>query len=244
MATLSERAPAAERATTSVLVVEDEETIAEFLRIGLSYEGFQVAIAPDGSAALGQLESWPYELLILDTMLPDVDGFDVCRRIRERGNEIPIIMLTARTETPDRIAGLNLGADDYITKPFSFEELLARIRAVMRRRGTSREPKLLTAAGIVLDPEAHDVHVNGRELDLTPTEFALLELFLRQPRRVFTRETLLDRVWGFEYAGDTNVVEVHVSHLRRKLGDPAKRAIRTVYGVGYSLRTDDAEPVA
>jgi DNA-binding response OmpR family regulator len=243
MATLAARDPSP-RDATSVLVVEDERTIAEFLRIGLSYEGFRVELAVDGSAALHQLEGWPYELVILDTMLPDVDGFDVCRRLREQGNDIPIIMLTARTETPDRIAGLNLGADDYVTKPFSFEELLARIRAVLRRRGNGREPTVFSAGPITLDVDAHEVHVDGQPLELTPTEFAVLELLLRHPRRVFTRETLLDRIWGFEFAGDTNVVEVHVSHLRRKLGDPAKRLIRTVYGIGYSLRTDDVEAIS
>jgi len=177
-------------------------------------------------------------------MLPGLDGFDVCRQLRESGYDVPIIMLTARKEVPDRVMGLNLGADDYLTKPFSFDELLARIRAVLRRRGQASEPSAMHALDLTLKPETHEAYRNDAPLDLTPTEFALLELFMRNPRQVFTRETLLNRVWGYDYVGDTNVVDVHVGHLRDKIGDSERRLIHTVYGVGYSFRPDHAQRLA
>jgi DNA-binding response OmpR family regulator len=220
-----------------ILVIEDEPTIIEFLRTGLRYEGAEVLVAEDGQTGLQMASDEGLDLVILDVMLPDLDGFEVCRRLRARGSTIPIIMLTARRELSDRVAGLDAGADDYLTKPFSFEELLARMRAVLRRSGRAPEPELLSVGSLSLDPDAHEARRGGELLELTPTEFALLELFLRHPRRVFTRETLLNRVWGFEYAGDTNVVDVHVSHLRAKLG-AARSLLHTVYGVGYSLRPE------
>lgn len=224
-----------------VLVIEDEPTIIEFLRVGMTYEHYEVEVAEDGSSGLALAQQRDFDLIILDVMLPRLDGFDVCRRLRESGYDVPIVMLTARKEVPDRVAGLNLGADDYLTKPFSFDELLARIGAVLRRRGQSIEPPVLRALGLTLKSETHEAYQNDRQLDLTPLEFALLELFMRQPRRVFTRETLLNRVWGYDYVGDTNVVDVHVGHLRDKIGDHERRLIRTVYGVGYSFRPDHAE---
>jgi DNA-binding response OmpR family regulator len=217
----------------------DEPTIIEFLRTGLSYEGFRAVTATDGRTDLRLASEQEFALVILDLMLPDLDGFEVCRRLRARGREVPIIMLTARKEIPDKVAGLGLGADDYVTKPFSFEELLARIQAVLRRRGTVRESNVLSAAGLTLNPDTHEVYKGGEMLDLTPIEFALLELFMRHPRRVFTRETLLNRIWGFDHAGDTNVVDVHISHLRQKIGESSRRVIRTVYGLGYTFRPDD-----
>jgi DNA-binding response OmpR family regulator len=235
---------AADDRTLRALVIEDEPTIVEFLRVGLTYEHWKVDIAADGPTGLNMGKSGDFDLIILDLMLPGLDGFEVCRQLRESGYDVPIIMLTARKEVPDRVAGLNLGADDYLTKPFSFDELLARIRAVLRRHGQSAEPPILRAVDLVLKPETHEAYKNQRPLDLTPLEFGLLELFMGHPRRVFTRETLLNRVWGYDYVGDTNVVDVHVGHLRDKLGDEARRLIRTVYGVGYSFRPDDAEPMA
>jgi DNA-binding response OmpR family regulator len=224
-----------------VLVIEDEPTITEFLRVGLTYEHNQVEIAEDGLAGLALARQHSPDLIILDVMLPGLDGFAICRQLREAGDQVPIIMLTARKEVSDRVDGLNLGADDYLTKPFSFEELLARIRAVLRRRGQPAEPPVWRAANLALRPETHEAYQGGAPLELTPIEFALLELFLSHPRQVFTRETLLNRVWGYDYAGDTNVVDVHVGHLREKVGDHDRRLIRTVYGVGYSFRPDDAE---
>jgi DNA-binding response OmpR family regulator len=227
-----------------VLIIEDEQTIVEFLRVGLAYEGFQVEIARDGWSGLRLFNGQEFDLVVLDLMLPDLDGLEICKRLRSVNADVAIILLTARREIPDRIAGLNLGADDYVTKPFSFEELLARIRAVLRRRGRPQEQPVVAAAGIVLNSATYEVHKNGEPIDLTPKEFALLELFMRHPRRVFTRETLLNRIWGFDFAGDTNVVDVHVHNLREKIGDRAKRLIRTNYGLGYSFRPDDDESLA
>ncbi|MCS6827719.1 MAG: response regulator transcription factor [Caldilinea sp.] len=227
-----------------VLIIEDEQTIIEFLRVGLAYEGFQVEIACDGWSGLRLFNAQKFDLVILDLMLPDLNGLEICRRLRSANPDVAIILLTAKREIPDRIAGLNLGADDYVTKPFSFEELLARIRAVLRRRGRPQEQAIVTAADIMLNCATHEVHKNGEPIDLTPKEFALLELFMRHPRRVFTRETLLNRIWGFDFAGDTNVVDVHIHHLREKIGDRAKRLIRTNYGLGYSFRPDEDDPLA
>jgi len=222
-----------------VLVIEDEPTIIEFLRVGLSYEGWRVVVAADGRSGLNMAVDTSPDLVILDVLLPGLDGFEVCRRLRERGCSFPIIMLTARQDVPDRVHGLNLGADDYITKPFSFDELLARIQAVLRRRGSPIEPVVLHAAEITLNLESREVRRHGQWLELTPTEFALLELFLRNPRMVFTREIILARVWGFEHVGDHNVVDVHISNLREKLGDSDRRLIAAIYGVGYSFRPDE-----
>lgn len=227
-----------------ILVIEDEPTIVEFLRVGLTYEHCDVDIAQDGSSGLALAKQNNIDLIILDLMLPGLDGFEVCRQLRQAGNDVPIIMLTARKEVPDRVTGLNLGADDYLTKPFSFDELLARMHAVLRRRGKSNEQQVLRALDLTLTPETHEAYRNNMALALTPIEFALLELFMRNPRRVFTRETLLNRVWGYDYVGDTNAVDVHVGHLRDKIGDNERRLIRTVYGVGYSFRPDDAELLA
>ncbi len=222
-----------------ILIVEDEPTIIEFLRTGLAYEGYDVIIASDGNAGFNHATRTEFDLIILDIMLPDMDGFEICRRLRVRGNDTPIIMLTARREIADRVAGLDLGADDYVTKPFSFAELLARIRAVLRRRGNRAEPSKLQAAALTLDTETHQVTLEGEPIHLTPTEFALLELFMRHPRRVFTRETLLNRIWGYDFAGDTNVVDVHISHLREKINDKPPRLIRTIYGLGYAFHPED-----
>ncbi|MBA2693379.1 MAG: response regulator transcription factor [Rubrobacter sp.] len=230
-----------------VLVIEDEATITEFLRIGLSYEGFEVVSASEGWSGLRLATEEDFNLVILDLMLPDLDGFAICKRLREGGSEIPIIMLTARKEIPDRVAGLTMGADDYVTKPFSFEELLARIQAVLRRKGGGEEAEAIVSSGIAVNPDTHEAYRGKERIDLTRTEFAMLELMMSHPKRVFTRETLLNRIWGFDYPGDTNVVDVHISHLRRKLdavGVEARRVIRTVYGMGYTFRPKDPESPA
>ena len=223
-----------------VLVIEDEQTITEFLRVGLTYEHCEVTVAQDGPSGLALAHQQEFDLIILDLMLPGLDGFELCRQLREEKNDVPIIILTARKDVPDRVTGLNLGADDYITKPFSFDELLARIRAVLRRRGKSIEKPILHVLNLSLNPETHEAYRDGTLLDLSAIDFALLELFMQSPRRVFTRETLLNRVWGYDYVGDTNVVDVHVGHLRQAIGDGERNLIRTVYGVGYSFRPDDA----
>ncbi|RKY03792.1 MAG: DNA-binding response regulator [Spirochaetes bacterium] len=218
-----------------ILIIEDESTIADFLRIGLSYEGYKVVIAKDGKTALDYIKEKEFDLIILDIMLPDIDGFELCQKFRNRNLSIPIIMLTAKKEVSDRVKGLDIGADDYITKPFSFEELLARIRAQLRRSGRKVENTKLYAGDIVLDLETREVTKAGELIYLTPTEFSLLELFMKHPRRVFTRETLINRVLGYNYIGETNVIDVHVSHLRDKIGDRPPRLIRTHYGVGYAF---------
>ncbi len=226
--------------TLQVLVVEDEPAIVEFLRVGLRYEHYQVTVAEDGISGLALARAQEFDILILDVMLPGMDGFAICRQLREMGSQVPILMLTARKEVPDRVAGLKMGADDYLTKPFSFEELLARLQALLRRSGKPNGQTLLQAGELRLLPETHEAYQGTRPLDLSALDFALLELFLRHPRRVFTRETLLNRVWGYEYIGDTNVVDVHIAHLRKELGESGRRLIQTVYGVGYSFRPDDA----
>lgn len=227
-----------------MLLIEDEDTITEFLRIGLSYEGFEVVSASDGRSGLKLATEEEFELIILDLMLPDLDGFAICQRLREDGSETPIIMLTARKEIPDRVAGLTMGADDYVTKPFSFEELLARIQAVLRRKVPDGKTSEISSSGLAINPDTHEAYRGDERIDLTRTEFAMLELMMSHPRRVFTRETLLNRIWGFDYPGDTNVVDVHISHLRRKLnaaGIKARDVVRTVYGMGYTFRPDDSE---
>ena len=206
-----------------ILVVEDEAGIVEFLRAGLAYEGHEVTVALDGRTAIALAEEQTFDVALLDLMLPELEGREVCRALRE---------------TTDKIAGLDAGADDYLTKPFSFDELLARMRAVLRRRGQA-QPAVIQIGGLSIDLDAREALSEGAPLDLTPIEFSLLALFMRHPRRVFSRQTLVNRVWGFDYVGDTNAVDVHISNLRRKLGTTHRAWIRTVYGVGYCLRTDD-----
>ncbi len=224
-----------------ILVIEDEQTIAEFLDTGLKYEGYRVTVAKDGVTGLDYAREIDPDLIVLDIMLPDKDGFEVCSRIRRRGSDVPILMLTAKKEISDKVKGLDVGADDYITKPFSFEELLARIRALLRRSGRAVDSTELRVVDIVLNTETREVYKGSEKISLTPTEFSLLELFMRHPRRVFTRETLLNRIWGYDYAGDTNIVDVHISHLRDKIGDKPPRLIRTHYGVGYAFYPEEGK---
>ncbi len=223
----------------SILIIEDEPTIIEFLKTGLSYEGYQTIIAMEGKTGLRLIQEKRPDLIILDIMLPDIDGFEVCRRVRNQEIMTPILMLTAKKEITDRVTGLDLGADDYLTKPFSFQELLARIRALLRRAGHIAENKELCTGDIVLNPETREVFKGNVSISLTPTEFDLLRLFMKHPRRVFTRETLLNRIWGYDYIGDTNIVDVHISHLRDKIGDKPPRLIRTHYGVGYAFYPEE-----
>ncbi len=224
-----------------VLVVEDEQSIVEFLKIGLRYEGFDVFGVGSGGKCIDFLRDNKVDVVVLDVMLPDVDGFEVCRRLRTIGIAVPIIMLTAKKEVSDRVKGLNVGADDYLTKPFSFDELLARIRAVLRRVAISSEKIELSVAGIVLNLDTREVFANGRRIYLTPKEFALLEVLMRHPRKVFSREELLNSVFGYDYSGGTNIVDVHISHLRDKMGDKPPKLIKTHYGVGYAFHPEEDE---
>ncbi len=215
-----------------ILVVDDEPNITEFLRVGLGYEGYQVTTVADGREGLRRAEMESYDLVVLDVMLPGLDGFEVCKRLRAI-SDVPILMLTAKDEVADRVTGLDLGADDYLTKPFSFVELLARVRAILRRRGVGPMQAVLRAADVMLDREARSVQRAGHLVPLTGKEFDLLEFLMSHPRQVFRREVILDRVWGYDFAGDTNLVDVHIGHLRDKLDDRPARLIQTVRGVGY-----------
>ena len=224
----------------NILVIEDDPMIAEFLQTGLKYEGYSVTVCDAGKSGLEQALKRSFDLVVLDIMLPDWDGYEVCRRMRGLGLKMPILMLTVKKEVADRVKGLDSGADDYLTKPFSFDELLARIRALLRRSsGALPESKKLLAGSLSLDVDTREVSLNGKPIDLTPTEFALLELFMQHPHRAFTRETLLNRVLGYNYDGGTNIIDVHVNHLRKKLDDRPAHLIRTIYGVGYAFYPEE-----
>jgi DNA-binding response OmpR family regulator len=216
-----------------ILIVEDEPGIVDFLEMGLRQEGFEVHSEPDGLAGLRAFEASSPALVILDLMLPGLDGMELCRRIRAR-SRVPVIMLTARGDIESRVDGFGAGADDYVPKPFRFEELLARVRAVLRRAGEQRHSDELAFADLWLSTSSREVMRAGREIALTAREFDLLTLFLRQPRQVLSKDAILNRVWGADFYGDANVVEVYVRYLRRKLGDPP--LIHTLRGAGYVLR--------
>ena len=216
-----------------ILVVDDEPNIRNLLRVGLKYEGYSVAVAEDGPGALHLAARFRPHLVILDLMLPGLDGLDVAQRLRQ-DPDLLIIMLTARDQVPDRIAGLEAGGDDYMVKPFVFEELVARIRTVTRRRLPARGG-ILRAGPITLDQDRQVVTVGGSIVRLSLKEYDLLRLFMLNPRRVLTRQLILDRVWGFDFYGDENNVEVYVGYLRRKLGADARSLIETVRGLGYRL---------
>jgi two-component system, OmpR family, response regulator MprA len=220
-----------------LLVIDDDEQLLTALRRALAYEGYDVAVAPSGEEGLRLARDAPPDLVVLDVRLPGIDGLEVCRRLRA-GDDVPVLMLTARDEVADRVAGLDAGADDYLVKPFAVDELLARVRALLRRRtpGTGGELRL---ADLTLDPSTRAVRRGGRDLTLTPKEFDLLTLFLQHPRQVLTRELLFERVWGYDFEGQSNVLDVYVGHLRTKLeADGEPRLLHTVRGVGYVLRED------
>ena len=216
-----------------VLAVEDEEAILDFVEMGMRYEGFDVELAKDGPSALMAFARRRPDVVILDLNLPGLDGLEVCREIR-RKSDVPIIMLTARGEVDERVEGLDAGADDYLPKPFKFKELLARVRAVLRRK-MSHVERILNVGPLTLNRDTREVFLDGRLIQLTPREFDLLEVFMLHPRQVMTRDVLLDRVWGTDHLGDGNLIEVHVSALRDKLCDRERRLVRTVRGVGYAL---------
>jgi two-component system, OmpR family, response regulator MprA len=223
---------------TRVLVVDDDPKILSLLRRGLSYAGYTVGTAVDGEAALAAARDRPPDVVVLDVMLPGVDGLEVCRRLRLGDAALPILMLTARDRIPDRVAGLDAGADDYLVKPFDFDELLARLRALLRRARPA-EAEQLQFADLTLDTLTRDVRRAGQSLDLTTKEYELLEFLLHHPRQVLSRDTIFERVWGSDFLGGSNVIDVHVMRLREKLeagGQP--RLIQTMRGAGYSLREE------
>jgi two-component system response regulator MprA len=220
-----------------ILVVDDERAVRESLRRALELEGYEIELAEDGREALERLaaESQP-DVLVLDVLMPGVDGLEVCRRLRRAGSRLPVLMLTARDAVENRVAGLDAGADDYVTKPFALEELLARIRALLRRSGDGAG-EVLRFADLELHPGTREVRRGGELIELTRTEFSLLELFLRNPRQVLTRSIIFERVWGYDFGYGSNSLDVYVGYLRRKTeagGRP--RLIHTVRGVGYALR--------
>jgi DNA-binding response OmpR family regulator len=221
-------------ATPHVLVIDDERSIVDVIRIGLRLQGFKVDGVGTGLAGLEMAQHLHPDVVVLDVMLPELDGLSVCRRLRAV-SDVPIIMLTARDEVGDRILGLDSGADDYLIKPFSVGELAARVRALLRRR-QPLNGDLLRMGDLTLDHAAREVMVAGRKVTLTAREFDLLYLFMRHPRQVLTRDAILEGVWGYDYPGDDNIVDVYVRSLRAKLGDQPPRRIQTVRGVGYALK--------
>ena len=219
---------------TRVLLVDDDQKIISLLKRGLVYEGFEVYTAPDGEAGLVAAKKYQPHLVLLDIAMPDIDGFEVCRRLRLL-DDIAIIMLTARDDVADKVNALGLGADDYVPKPFSFDELVARMRAVLRRHLGSQE--LLSYADVELNQSTHEVHRNGQVMELTTREYDLLLMLMRHPRQVLTRDQILEQVWGYTAELETNVLEVHVGHLRQKLeANGGSRVIQTIRGVGYVLK--------
>src|SRR5437762_3447066 len=223
-----------------VLVVDDEEHITEFVAMGLTYNGFDVERAASGRSALDIVQSRRPDLIILDVMLPDLDGFEVARRIRQAegaGTQVPVIFLTARDATQDKVEGLRLGSDDYVTKPFSIEELIERVKAVLlRASGGGPGDHRLSYADLDLDEETRDVWRAGRLVELTPTEYKLLHYLLSNARRVLTRDQILEHVWDYTFAGNASVLETYISYLRHKVDADAAPLIHTVRGVGYTLR--------
>jgi two-component system response regulator MprA len=220
-----------------ILVIEDEQKIADFLRRGLTYEGFQVDVRLDGESGLKAARDNPPDLVILDVMLPGLDGLEVCRRLRA-GGSVLILMLTAKDSVADRVRGLDSGADDYLVKPFAFEELLARVRALLRRSRATEE-SILHFADLTLNVTTREVTRGAHKIDLTTKEFDLLHFFMRHPRQVLTRELIYDRIWGYDFNGESNILEVYMRYLRTKLeatGEP--RLLQTVRGVGYALREE------
>lgn len=219
-----------------ILLIEDDRAIVEFISLGLRYEGYEVTAALTGEQALRTVRDLRPDLIILDVMLPDRSGLDVLSALRESGLPVPVIIVSAQFEVTDRVEGLEAGADDYLTKPFRFEELLARIRAVMRRHGPSGTEEVLACGAVRLELASRQVTVDGKPTDVSGLEYQLLELLLANVGRVLTREVLMKRVWGFDWIGESNVLEAHVSKLRRLLGEHGPILIRTVRGVGYVLR--------
>ena len=222
---------------TRVLVVDDEPSITDLVATVLRYEGFEVDVAANGWDALRKAGAFGPDLVILDIMLPDHDGFEIHRRLRDRGLDVPVIFLTARDATEDKVRGLTLGGDDYVTKPFSLEELVARIRAVLRRTGgTATGSARLRFADLEMDEDSHEVRRGSTLIELRPTEYNLLRNLLLNPKRVLSKQQILDHVWHYEFGGESYVVETYISYLRKKIDAAEPHLIHTVRGVGYVLR--------
>src|SRR5581483_6129705 len=230
--------PMTEQPEARLLVVDDEPNILELLSASLRYAGFDVATAADGNEALRVANGYQPDLLLLDVMMPGLDGFEVVRRLRQDGRQMPVLFLTAKDATEDKITGLTLGGDDYVTKPFSLEEVIARVRAVLRRfaAAPAEQTARLSFADIELDDDSHEVWKDGELVALSPTEFKLLRYFLQNPARVLSKAQILDHVWHYDFGGDANVVESYVSYLRRKVDTTEPRLLHTIRGVGYVLR--------
>ena len=220
-----------------ILVVDDEPNIAELLSAALTLEGYEVGLAATGAEAIDQVRSFRPNLVMLDVMLPDFDGTEVCRRLRNQGEHVPIVFLTARDATQDKVEGLSMG-DDYVTKPFSIEELMARVGAILRRAGevAAADTSTLRFADLTMNVDTHEVWRDEQPVDLTATEFNLLRYLLENARRVISKSELLDNVWGFEFRGEPNIVETYISYLRKKIDDREPALIHTIRRVGYTLR--------
>jgi two-component system OmpR family response regulator len=229
-----DRAPEAK-----VLVVDDEPNITDLVATALRYDGFFVETAAAGAEALAKVESFGPDLVVLDVMLPDLDGFEVRRRLGERGADVPVLFLTARDATEDKVRGLSIGGDDYVTKPFSLEELVARVRAILRRAGSLGSASgLLRFEDLEMDEETYEVRRGARRIELTPTEYKLLRFMLVNPRRVLTKAQILDHVWNYDFGGDAAIVETYISYLRKKVDAEGPKLIHTVRGFGYALRAE------
>ncbi|HEY5026632.1 MAG TPA: response regulator transcription factor [Acidimicrobiales bacterium] len=224
------------RTLTKILVVDDEPYITDLLSAALRFEGFAVETVATGGDAMSMAERSHHDLVLLDVMLPDVDGTEVCRRMREQGNRTPVLFLTARDATEDKVGGLTAGGDDYVTKPFSLDELVARIHAVLRRTTPARENHRLQFSDLEMDDETHEVWRQGSLVELTATEFNLLRYMLENARRVLSKSEILDHVWNYDFDGDPNIVETYISYLRKKIDRVDPPLIHTIRGVGYSLR--------
>ena len=221
------------------VVVDDEDSLTDLLSMALRYEGWEVKIASDGSAALSTIREFRPDVVVLDIMLPDIDGVQVLSRLRADGLQTPILFLTAKDSLDDRIAGLTVGGDDYVTKPFSLEELVARLRGLIRRSNlavSETEESFLQVGALTLDEDSYEVHRAGTAIDLTATEFELLRFLMRNPRRVLSKNQILDRVWSYDFGGKSSVVEIYISYLRKKVDSLGAPMIHTVRGVGYVLK--------
>ncbi|MFB9327418.1 response regulator transcription factor [Paenibacillus aurantiacus] len=225
-----------------ILVIDDDDKITSLLRRSLAFEGYEVTTASNGLEGLKQMLTSDPNLLICDVMMPSVDGWEVVRRVREGGSSVPVLMLTAKDDVQDRVKGLDIGADDYLVKPFALEELLARVRALLRRKTDKLEDNgnRIVFEELTLDLDSREAIRAGRRIELTAKEFDLLHLFMQNPRRVLTRDSIMDKIWGYDYSGESNVLEVYIAMLRQKTEEGgAKRLIQTVRGTGYVLRGEN-----